>query len=125
MPLSETAKIHLRHLCEERAIVAAARDEADTKVRALNKQIFDCLVENGTRRDQLMDGTVVQIIEPKPRQVILGEKLLTLGVDPDVIKAATKETPVDPYVKVFKAGPGQAPTVEDAPKTAGESTAIN
>lgn len=115
MPLNETARHHLNHMIEERAKHAAIREEADAKVRALNGRIMETLIANGTRREQLMDGTVVQIIEPAPRKVIVGEKLLTLGVDPDIIKTATKETPVEPYVKVSKAAAGQQPTTDEQP----------
>jgi hypothetical protein len=92
---------HLQHLVDERAKAVAARTEADNKVQALNAQIMQTMEAAGARRHQLIgSGAIVTIIEQKPRQVIVASKLLGMGVKPEVIKAATDETPVKPFPRV-------------------------
>lgn len=102
---------HLAHLCTDRALAVATRDEADTRVKALNKQLLVALQDAQSLREQLLDGTIVSIVQPKDRETILPEKLLTLGVDPDVIRAATRLTPVAGFIRV------------DAPKSGAEDVA--
>lgn len=108
------------HLIAERRTQLAIREEAASRVARLNSQIFHAMLEAGAKRTQLHDGTTVTVVEPKPRQTIKGEKLLALGVDPDKIRAATVESPVDPYVRVDAPKPGaEANAATSAPSNQG------
>lgn len=115
----------IAHIVEERADHVAKREAADQAVKKLTKQLFDHMVDADCKRTQLVSGTVVSIVEPKPRLTIKGEKLLAMGVDPDKIRAATVETPVDPYVRVdapkgdaaHATSPASGASADDSPIT--------
>lgn len=105
---------HLSHVIQERAPKMKERDRLDKEIRTLNGQIAEALNEAGFTTHQLMTGplagTVVQMIKPADRSVIVPERLLSLGVSPQVIADATKTTPVAAYPRV------DAPKQTDAAK---------
>jgi len=109
--MSDTLQHHLAHLCADRARAVAERERWSKQVDGLNKQLLTALRDVKSVREQLLDGTVITIIQPKDRQTVLPEKLLAFGVDPDIIRGATKDTPVAPFVRV------------DAPKSGAEDAA--
>lgn len=106
----------LKHIVEERNTAVEARNGWDARVKTLNDRIMTVLSDAATERTQLHDGTVVSITRPDPRKTIVAEKLLGLGVDPDVITAATKLTNVAPYVRVDAPKAAGAEDAEKAPK---------
>ena len=110
MPKSKINENHLSHVIAERAPKMKERDRLDKEIKTLNSQIAEALNEAGVTTHQLMTGplagTVVQMIKPADRAVIVPERLLSLGVSPKVIEDATKLTPVAAYPRV------------DTPKTA-------
>jgi hypothetical protein len=110
--MNDALQHHLKHLVDDRAIAVAARDVADLQVKAKNKLIFSALTEAQSGREQLLDGTTVSIVQPKPRETVKPEKLLGLGVSPDVIRAATTSAPVEPYIRVD--APGAPKSKDDA-----------
>jgi hypothetical protein len=95
---------HLSHVIAERAPKMKERDRLDKEIRTLNGQIAEALTEAGLTTHQLMTGplagTVVQMIKPADRQSIVPERLLSLGVSPQVIADSTKFTPVAAYPRV-------------------------
>ena len=105
---------NLSHLIQDRAPKMKERDRLDKEIKLLNSQIAESLNEAGVTTHQLMTGplagTVVQMIKPSDRQVIVPERLLSLGVSPQVIADATKTTPVAAYPRV------DAPKGTDAAK---------
>lgn len=122
-PKTDQLNRAIAHIVEERRSQIAIREAADANVRRMNHQIYQAMVDGVCKRTQLSDGTTVSIVEPKPRLTIVGEKLLALGVDPDKIRAATRETLVDPYVRV---DPPKAPGAEaNAPSTSPAGTGID
>jgi hypothetical protein len=122
--MNDQLNFHLKHLNDDRAKAVKEREDADKRVRSITAQMHSALVEADTKRTQLTDGTTVYIVEPGPRRTIVPEKLLSLGVDPDIIRAATKESVVEPYVRVDApkselkdaapqdAAPGQSPAAD-------------
>lgn len=91
---------HVAHLVADRAQAADVRRRADDTVKALDKQLYESLAAADTKRIQLTNGTVVQIIQPQDKQTLVREKLLAVGVSPEQIQAATETKPVSPYVKI-------------------------
>lgn len=95
---------HLSHVIAERAPKMKERDRLDKEIRLLNSQIAEAMNEAGITTHQLMTGplagTVVQMIKPADRAVIVPERLLSLGVSPKVIEDSTKWTPVAAYPRV-------------------------
>lgn len=100
---------HLMHLVDERATAVAQRDAADAKVKTANAELLATLEAHGLKRHQLPNGTILTIVQQKDRQTVVPELLLQQGVKPAIIQAATKPTPVAPFIRV------------DAPKAIGES----
>lgn len=113
MPATAINNQHLMHLCADRAKHAAARDAADTQVRALNAQIMEILEGAGVERHQLPNGTITSIVRQKDRASIVAERLLGHGVAPKVIEDSTKYSPVAPFVRV------------DAPKSVEDTAAAS
>lgn len=115
----------ITHIVSSRMEQIAVREAADTQIKALTKQLYVAMVDADCKRTQLVNGTTVSIVEPKPRLTIKGEKLLAMGVDPDKIRAATVETPVDPYVRVdapkgdaaHATSPASGASADDSPIT--------
>jgi hypothetical protein len=103
---------HLRHLIDERAKHAAVREAAETKVKALNARVLECLTAAGVKRHQMRDGTIVQIVQPKDREVIKPETLLKLNVSPEIIKAATDLIPVKAFPRIDAPAGGVKPEVD-------------
>lgn len=106
---------HLTHVVADRKEAVVERDKAEARVRGLNRQLYEALTGAKSVREQLMDGTTVSIVRSKARETVLPEKLLALGVDPDVIRAATKETPVAPFVRVDSRNSGVEHATQNIP----------
>jgi hypothetical protein len=107
---------HLQHLTETRASAVAAREQADTVVRANAGQIMEILQAAGVSRHQLPNGTIVQVVQGKDRASIVAERLLGHGVSPQIIEDSTKYSPVAPFIRVDAPGAGnkdmaQTPTM--------------
>ena len=72
--MSDTLQHHLAHLCADRARAVAERERWSKQVDGLNKQLLTALRDVKSVREQLLDGTVITIIQPKDRQTVLPEK---------------------------------------------------
>lgn len=107
---------HLTHLLTDRAPLLAEANRIEAELKKFQGQINDTLRAGGTKRHQMMTGpfagTMVYVVEPKPRKTVVPEKLLALGVSPDIIRAATDEAPQKPYVRVD--APGSTKEQRDA-----------
>lgn len=103
-PTSTTTKrideTHLRHLIAEREKERGVRDAADSKFKALGGRILETMIAAEKDRHQLVDGTIVTVIRQPPRETVSKDKLLKLGVDVDVITAATNISPVAPFPRI-------------------------
>jgi hypothetical protein len=99
---------NMTHLLTERDSYLPEKNRLEKKLEKINDQIEAALRAGGCKRHQMMtgpfQGTMVYIVEPKPSKTIVAEKLLALGVSPDVIKAATTEKEKSPYSRVDAPG---------------------
>lgn len=114
---------HIQSICNERDAQLRIRDTADEKVKGFNRQLEEQLAGIGKSRLQLISGWILQLIQPKPRKVIVHERLLERGVDPAIIAYATLETPVTPFIRVDKPTP-PAEAEEAAPATPGPEAGV-
>lgn len=116
MPQPKINEHHLSHVIGERAPKVKEAARLKKEIETLNAQIAEALNEAGLTTHQLMTGplagTVVQMIKPVDRSVIVPERLLSMGVSPKIIEDATKITPVAAYPRV------------DAPKSQSEKTVV-
>ena len=103
---------HVIHIVADRLQAARVRKAADTAVRQRDGQLMTALREMDKGRLQLPDGTLLQIVPGQTRTKIVAEKLLRLGVAPEVIKAATEESErTADYIKIDPPkGPAEAAT---------------
>ena len=102
-----TAKLneyHVSHLLEERDTHLAELARIEKLKTTVNEQIMEALQAADVTRHQMMTGpragSIVYITAPSPRETVVPETLLSLGVAPATIVAATKYTPVKPYIRV-------------------------
>jgi hypothetical protein len=128
LPQPKLNEHHLHHLLEERAVLLAEVMARVSVVKKLNAQILETLIAADVDRHQMttgaLAGALVYIVKPDPRQTVVPEKLLGLGVSPDVIRGATVTTAVSPYIRVDAPRTGEAvapaltaETVADPPVT--------
>lgn len=108
---------HLTHLLTERAPKNKQKGKLEIEVKNLNAQIKLSLQAAGVKTHQMVTGpfagTIVSMVEPADKTTVQPEILLALGVSPDIIKKATKSTPVSSYPAV------------NAPKTGAEAAAAD
>jgi hypothetical protein len=112
VPLAE-----LEPLLAERRAAALTRDAADIDVKKRNADILASLEQAGVTRHQATTGDIAQIIQQRPRRVIVADKLMKHGVPIDVIEACTEERPVKPFVKVQYAAAALPADDADASQT--------
>jgi hypothetical protein len=111
--LSDT---QLLQICNDRDAAIAEREAAEAKVVGCNaaliahlndidaRRVNEALTAGSTvpepHREQLSDGTLIQMVLPAPRRKVEPHKLLALNVPADIIEQATTITPVKSYVRV-------------------------
>lgn len=105
-------------LLNDRDKATAEKNAAEARVKAINIRLEQLLALGGVGRHQASDGSVVYMVSPSAREVVMPEKLLARGVDAKIIQESTVVSPVKPYVRVDRPKPTDAESV--GPREAGE-----
>lgn len=107
----------LATLTDRRRELMAQKAAIESELEPLNVGILSRLQAKDCGRVQIPTGAIVQIVQQKPRAVIVKEKLIEAGVSMKQIDAATVSNPVRPFVRVDMAQTAGLPG-EDAAKPA-------
>lgn len=88
-------------IADLRAAIDAEMKRLEKCKERLTQHAMSCLGATGeTKREG--PAFIVQIVYPEPRATVDPVKLGVLGVDPDVIRAATKFSEAKPFVRFDK-----------------------
>jgi hypothetical protein len=92
-------------LLDERDAAIREREAADARVKSCNIRLEQLMTLAGAKRHQHTDGSVIQIVSPTAREVVVPEQLLARGVAPHIIKACTRSSPVKAHIRVDRPKP--------------------